>query len=44
MDHVQEGRGSPGCISEEVMRQIYFPIEDEKGWRMRYNAEFMIYM
>ena len=21
------------------MRQIYFPIEDEKGWRMRYNTE-----
>ena len=21
------------------LRQIYFPIEDEKGWRMRYSTE-----
>ena len=39
MDHVQEDRGNGGCICEEVLRQIYIPIEDEKRWRMRYNTE-----
>jgi hypothetical protein len=38
MDHVQEGRENGGYILEEVLRQIYFAIEDGKGRRMRYNT------
>ena len=38
MDHVQEGRGNGGCIFEEVLRQIYIHIEDEKGWKVRYST------
>ena len=39
MDHVQEGRGNGGSVWEEVLRQIYIPIEDDKVWRMRYSIE-----
>jgi hypothetical protein len=39
LGHVQEGRGNAGCIWEEVLRQNYIHIEEEKEWRMRYNTE-----